>query len=128
MKPMKKKDIFDGMLLEMDKSMDKIHRTLAILQVILNSQPIGISRISESTGLPEHIVRYSLRVMQKDGIIEPSKSGAIVSPVFLDNRSELINRIGKMYDRFGDVKRESDMLLSSNSERRKVAEKESSRH
>ncbi len=119
-----RKNAFDAMLLEMGKSLEKIERTLRILQVILNSQPIGISRLSEATGLPDHVVRYSLRLMQRDGIIEPSKAGAIVSPEFLDRRSVLIDRIRKMSERVDALKTMSETLLSGHVERKRVAEKE----
>lgn len=43
------------------------------------NQPVGIIRLSEILDLPRHIVRYSLRILEKDGVIIATPEGAVVS-------------------------------------------------
>lgn len=55
----------------------KEERDLRVLEVVLKHQPIGISRISKETGIDEHKARYSLRMLENDGLVEPTPNGAI---------------------------------------------------
>jgi predicted transcriptional regulator len=40
---------------------------------------MGIIKLSEITKYPQHMVRYSLRILEQDGLIEPSPQGAITT-------------------------------------------------
>ncbi|MEA2053940.1 MAG: hypothetical protein U9O96_02305 [Candidatus Thermoplasmatota archaeon] len=42
-----------------------LERHIKMLKLIVNEEPIGIIKLSENTGLPEHKVRYSPRVLEK---------------------------------------------------------------
>ena len=56
-----------------------LERHLKVLKAVMENEPIGIIKLSQKTGLPQHAVRYSLRVLEQEGLIEPSKSGAITT-------------------------------------------------
>jgi len=56
-----------------------IDRYISLLAVVVRHSPIGINRLSEKTGMPQHKVRISLRMLQQDGLIEPTNKGAIPS-------------------------------------------------
>ncbi|WP_254273256.1 winged helix-turn-helix transcriptional regulator [Haloarcula marina] len=56
---------------------EKESRDLAILEVVIEQGPIGIVRLSEETGIPEHKVRYSLRMLEDDELVDPTPQGAI---------------------------------------------------
>ena len=56
-----------------------LSRHLDVLQPVKDHGPIGIIRLSQMTGQPQHMVRYSLRTLEKDGIITPSPPGAVVT-------------------------------------------------
>ncbi len=53
-----------------------VQRDIALLQAVVEQGPIGLVRLSQKTGIPQHKVRYSLRMLQQDGLIEPSSEGA----------------------------------------------------
>ena len=58
-----------------------------MLQAIMENQPIGIIRLSELMKFPQHKVRYSLRILEQEGLIKPSPEGAVTTdklPEFLD--------------------------------------------
>ncbi|MBX0322992.1 winged helix-turn-helix transcriptional regulator [Halomicroarcula sp. F13] len=56
---------------------EKESRDLAILEVVIEQGPIGIVRLSEETGIPEHKVRYSLRMLEDDELVDPTPQGAV---------------------------------------------------
>lgn len=56
-----------------------IERHIEMLKVTREHQPIGIIRLSEILGIPKHKVRYSLRLLENDGLIVATSEGAVVS-------------------------------------------------
>ncbi|MBX0288168.1 winged helix-turn-helix transcriptional regulator [Haloarcula salinisoli] len=56
---------------------EKESRDLSILGAVIDDGPIGIVRLAEETGIPEHKVRYSLRMLEDDGLVEPTPQGAV---------------------------------------------------
>lgn len=69
-----------GPLIEsVKKEIDLLERTVEILCIIEDEQPIGITKLSKMMEVPEHKVRYSLRILQKEEFIEPSPKGATIT-------------------------------------------------
>ncbi|MDT3433757.1 winged helix-turn-helix transcriptional regulator [Haloarcula sp. 1CSR25-25] len=82
----------------MDRLEDQIEkegRDLSILEAVIESGPIGIVRLAEETGVPKHKVRYSLRMLENDELVEPTPQGAV--PV--DNIDERVAAINDGIDR-----------------------------
>ena len=67
--------IFDQVFEEIEL----ISRHIEMLKVTKEMQPIGIIRLSEILGMPKHKVRYSLRLLEKEGLIIATNEGAMVS-------------------------------------------------
>lgn len=65
------------MIERLEDQIDKQGRDLVVLQAVIDNGPIGIGRLSEKLDLPEHKVRYSLRMLENDDLIEPSPEGAV---------------------------------------------------
>ena len=59
--------------------LELLKRHIIVLKKVMDSGPIGIMKVSMETGIPDHQVRYSLRVLEQQGLITPSKQGAIAS-------------------------------------------------
>lgn len=51
-------------------------RHLEVLQIVGENQPIGIFKLAELMSIPRHKIRYSLRVLEQSGMIEPTQYGA----------------------------------------------------
>jgi len=67
-----------------------------MLQAIMEHEPIGIIRLSEQLNIPQHKVRYSLRILEQEGLIQPSPDGAIITdnvPPFLDHLKEILDSL-----------------------------------
>ena len=62
-----------------EKELDLLCRHVDVLKTVKDHGPIGIIRLSQMTGQPQHMIRYSLRTLEKDGIITPSPNGAVVT-------------------------------------------------
>lgn len=77
---------------------EKESRDLAILEVVIESGPIGIVRLAEETGIPEHKVRYSLRMLEDDALVEPTPQGAIPA----DDIGQHVEQINEGIDRLID--------------------------
>jgi predicted transcriptional regulator len=89
----------------LQNQVEKEERDLKILRAVIEEGPIGIVKLSERTGLPEHKVRYSLRMLENDGFIEPTPEGAIPADDIgdevariNDGLTELIARLKKIRD------------------------------
>lgn len=62
-----------------EKELGLLSRHIEVLKTVKEHGPIGIIRLSQMTGEPQHMIRYSLRTLEKDGIITPSPNGAVVT-------------------------------------------------
>jgi predicted transcriptional regulator len=62
-----------------EEELDLLARNVDILEKLAKSPPIGIIRLSEALGLPIHKTRYSLHLLEREGVIQPSADGAVVT-------------------------------------------------
>jgi len=62
-----------------EKELGLLSRHIDVLKTVKDHGPVGIIRLSQMTGQPQHMIRYSLRTLEKDGIIAPSRHGAVVT-------------------------------------------------
>ncbi len=79
-----------------EKELALLSRHLEVLKTVRDNGPIGIIRLSQITGQPQHMVRYSLRTLEKDGIISPSPNGAVVT----DKIHETLGTLESTLDEF----------------------------
>lgn len=78
-----------SMLEKISTEMEMLERHVQMLRTLKQSQPMGIIRLSELLGLPHHKVRYSLRLLEKEGLIVPSPDGAMTTAAYDDFLDEL---------------------------------------
>lgn len=63
----------------LNEDLELLERHISILMTVRDNQPVGLIRLSEMTGIPKHRVRYSLKIMEQQGIIVATPEGAVVS-------------------------------------------------
>ncbi|MFZ3384392.1 MAG: hypothetical protein WA144_10755 [Candidatus Methanoperedens sp.] len=85
--------------------LELLKRHLVILKKVIDSGPIGILKLSLETGIPDHLVRYSLRVLEQQGLIAPSTQGAIATKSAKDAYSEFKTELEKIKEIIEDIKR-----------------------
>ncbi|MEE9223445.1 MAG: hypothetical protein V3U51_01710 [Thermoplasmata archaeon] len=64
---------------KLEDEVSLMQRHVNMLKSIVENQPIGIIRLSELLNYPQHKVRYSLRILEQEGLIEPSPDGAVTT-------------------------------------------------
>ena len=74
-----------------------------MLLVVAEKEPIGIIKLSGILELPEHKVRYSLRLLEKDGMIEATSIGAKTTKKTKKFLRELGNDLGTMTETISDI-------------------------
>ena len=62
-----------------ETELDILRRHIQVLKVLKGNEPAGIIKLSELTKHPQHMVRYSLRILEQEGLIEPSPQGAVTT-------------------------------------------------
>lgn len=67
--------------------------------------PIGIIRLSQITGQPQHMIRYSLRTLEKDGIIKPSSQGAVLTDKIQETLGNLESSINGIITSMDEIKK-----------------------
>lgn len=65
------------MLSNLINEVELLKRHVLILRLVRENEPIGILRLSELSEIPQHRVRYSLRILEQKGLIKPSSKGAV---------------------------------------------------
>jgi len=83
----------DSMFDRMEEEIELLNRHIEMLRVTKEFQPIGIIRLSEILNMPKHKVRYSLRLLEKDGLIVATSDGAMVSEKYYRFTEELPRKL-----------------------------------
>ncbi len=87
-----------------EQELELLRRHLLVLRWVREKGPIGIMKLSVETGLPEHQVRYSLRVLEQNNLIEPSLQGAVSTRDTREILEKVREDIDELRDRITEVK------------------------
>lgn len=88
----------------LENQIEKEQRDVRILRAVIEHGPIGIVRLSEVTGLPEHKVRYSLRMLEEDELIDPTPEGAVPVEDIAERVEEINAGLDRLVDRVESLK------------------------
>ena len=86
--------VSESMIDKLVDELELLERHILMLKVTKENQPVGIIRLSEILDIPKHKVRYSLRLLEKEGLISPSTEGARVT----DRYDEYMKDVGSKLD------------------------------
>ena len=93
-----------SMIDRVQNEVDMLDRHLRVLKTVIANEPIGIVNLADETGYPHHKVRYSLRVLKDEALVEPTSKGAVTTDyteVFVDDVNDQLDAI---IDRLGSLK------------------------
>ncbi|HDH81878.1 MAG: hypothetical protein FE040_02255 [Thermoplasmata archaeon] len=82
-----------------------IERHIKMLKIIMDDGPLGIIKLSELTDFPQHKVRYSLRVLEEEGLIRPSPRGATVTDKTYEFMIDFKEFLGEMEKKIEELKK-----------------------
>jgi predicted transcriptional regulator len=74
--------------------LEMLKRHLMILKCVVENEPIGILKLAEETKVPSHKVRYSLRILEQEGLIAASAPGAVTT----ENTAAFLKKLDSMID------------------------------
>jgi predicted transcriptional regulator len=92
------------MIDRLEKEVDMLERHLQVLRMVIENEPIGIVKMSNETGYPHHKVRYSLRVLEEENLIEPSSQGAITTESTQEFVDDLDGKVNTIVDQLQEMK------------------------
>ena len=92
------------MVERLENQVEKEQRDVRILRAVIEHGPIGIVRLSDVTGLPEHKVRYSLRMLEEDELIEPTPDGAIAADDVAERLEDINAGVDRLVERLEEMK------------------------
>jgi predicted transcriptional regulator len=98
-------DVISILTEKVSGELEMLERHLLILKQVVENEPIGILKLAEETDIPSHKVRYSLRVLEQEGLIKASAPGAVTTEdtePFLDGLDAMIENLAR---RAGDLKK-----------------------
>ncbi len=82
-----------------EEELELLARNVEILEKLGKSPPIGIIRLSEALHLPIHKTRYSLHLLEREGVIQPSADGAVIT----DKAIEFWAKLNQSLDRMAEL-------------------------
>lgn len=100
--------IVDEMLMvqRIEKEIETLDRHIQVLQTVLEMGPVGIGEISRDIGLKSHHVRFSVRILEQEELIEPSQKGLRATSKteeYLSNFVDEVERIKERFEAFGEI-------------------------
>jgi predicted transcriptional regulator len=88
-----------------EKELNLLIRHIDVLKTVRDHGPIGIIKLSQVTGQPQHVIRYSLRTLEHNGIIKASSQGAIITDKIHDTLGTLESTLDDMITTMTDLKK-----------------------
>jgi predicted transcriptional regulator len=92
------------MIDRLEKEADMLLRHLEVLGMVIDSEPIGILKMSNEADYAHHKIRYSLRVLEEESLIEPTSQGAITTDQTSGFVDELDGRIDAVSTKLAEMK------------------------
>ena len=83
----------ESMIEKLVDELELLERHILMLKITKENQPVGIIRLSEILDIPKHKVRYSLRLLEKEGLISPSTEGARVTEKYDDYMKDVESKL-----------------------------------
>ena len=87
------------MMDRIERELELLDRHVDVLTQVMEAEPIGITSLSNELGYPEHQVRYSLRKLEHNDLVEPTKSGAVATDRAPASLDELDRHFSAVIDR-----------------------------
>jgi predicted transcriptional regulator len=96
-----------------EEELELLARNVEILEKLTKSPPTGIIRLSEAMNLPIHKTRYSLHLLEREGVVQPSADGAVVT----DRAREFWTVMNRSLDRMEGLIRQLKLRAAEHAER-----------
>lgn len=89
---------------KIEAEVELLERHVVMLNAIKRHEPIGIIRLAELLDIPQHKVRYSLRILEQEGLINPSPEGAVTTERLSEFYARVVSILERMEGTVGKLK------------------------
>ena len=96
----------ESMVEKLVDELELLERHILMLKITKENEPVGIIRLSEILDIPKHKVRYSLRLLEKEGLISPSTEGARVTEKYDGYMKEVASKLDDIVKMVERLKKE----------------------
>ena len=79
-------------------------RHLHMLEMVINNEPVGIMKMSNESSYEHRVVRYSLRILKEESLIEPTSRGAVTTDRTGDFVDQLDGKIDTVSEKLDSMK------------------------
>lgn len=100
-------DVISILTEKVSGELEMLERHLLILKQVVENEPIGILKLAEETKIPSHKVRYSLRILEQEGLIKASAPGAVTTEhtdLFLEKLEGMIEDLSSRSEELKKIK------------------------
>jgi predicted transcriptional regulator len=100
-------DVISILTEKVSGELEMLERHLLILKQVVENEPIGILKLAEETNIPSHKVRYSLRILEQEGLIKASAPGAVTTEqtvLFLEELEGMIEDLSRRSEELKKIK------------------------
>jgi predicted transcriptional regulator len=87
------------------RQLGKEERDLLVLEVVIRHHPIEASQIAETIEIDEHKTRYSVQMLEEDGLVEPTPDGAVPADDIGGRINEINAGLDGLTDRVDGLRR-----------------------
>ncbi len=98
---------------KLESEMELVARHVKVLKIVAKNQPIGIIKLSQMINEPEHKVRYSLRILEQEGLIDPSPGGAKATRKVKREMKNVRDVLDKIIEQAKAIQKEIDELIET---------------
>ncbi len=98
---------------KLESEMELVARHIRVLKEVVKNQPIGIIKLSQILNEPEHKVRYSLRILEQEKLIDPSPGGARATRRVKKEMKNVREVLEKIIAQAREMQREIDELIEA---------------
>ena len=100
-------DVISILTEKVSGELEMLERHLLILKQVVENEPIGILKLAEETDIPSHKVRYSLRILEQEGLMKASAPGAVTTEqtgLFLEKLDGMIEELSRRSEELKKIK------------------------
>lgn len=92
------------MIESLKREIELTDRHITILGIIYQNEPVGVVKLSDESGYDHHEIRYSLRILEENELIDPTNSGAVTTDKCNEYMGELDEKIDEQIDILKTIK------------------------
>ncbi len=107
---MSAKKLKSAMVAKVMTETELLLRYMSVLKEVLRHPPIGINRLADKTGIVQHKVRTSLRMLQQDRLIDPTNKGALPTEELRAILPRMKDEITECMDVMKNIKKTVDRI------------------